>query len=86
MGHISASSGKEVVLHLDEATATDLEDRFLDLSELVAAGAPVQERSQETQERFSRVYREICRQLEHWTIEEAMQAALDLKAQTQHEQ
>ena len=86
MGHVSASSGKEVVLHLDEATATDLEDFLYCLFELVAADAPVPMPSDETQKRLGPVYREICRQLGHWTIAEAMQAALDLKAQAQHEQ
>jgi hypothetical protein len=86
MGDTSAASGKEVVLHLDEATATDLEHLFLQVGELIAADVAVPMPSTETDERFGLVYRENCRQLGHLTLAEAMQAELDRRAREQGEQ
>jgi hypothetical protein len=83
MSENSTPGGKEVVLHLDEATATDLEDYLLQLFEVVAAGAPVRTPSEETQERFSRVYREICHQLGRLTFSETMEAEYERIAREQ---
>ena len=68
---------KEVVLHLDEVTAFDLEQLLYSLGELVAAGAPIHPPPADVETRLGAVYFEILRQLGKPTMAEAIQAAMD---------
>jgi len=73
----NSAAPKNVMLHLDEATALALEQLLYSLGELVAAGAPIHPPPADVEARLGVVYRDILRQLGRPTMAEAMQAASD---------
>ncbi len=57
----NSAAPKNVMLHLDEATALDLEQLLYSLGELVAAGAPIHPPPADVEARLGVVYRDILR-------------------------
>lgn len=73
----NSAAPKNVMLHLDEATALGLEQLLYSLGELVAAGAPIHPPAADAEARLGVVYHDILRQLGRPTMAEAMQASID---------